>query len=84
MSVDRKRTETVYAIILELVEGGLQQLRPGNVNSVLRERGQPMGTWEVRGEFSILQAQGLIDLDTATGDWQVTENATRKTQSVSG
>jgi repressor of nif and glnA expression len=84
MSVDRKRTETVYAIILELVEGGLQQLRPGNVNSALRERGQPMGTWEVRGEFSILQAQGLIDLDTATGDWHVTENATRKTQSVSG
>lgn len=81
MSVGRKRTEIVYAIILELVEDGLQQLRPGNVNSALRERGQPMDTWEVRGEFSNLQARGLIALDTATGDWHVTKNAAR---SVSG
>ena len=78
MSVDRKRTEIVYAVILQLVKGGESELRPGNVNSVLRERGQPMGTWEVRGEFSNLQAQGFIDLDEATGYWHMTENAAQE------
>ncbi len=81
MSIDRKRTEIVYAVILQLVKGGESELRPGSVNSILRDRGQPMGTWEVRVELSNLQAQGLIDLDEATGYWHITENAVREKQS---
>ena len=84
MSTDRKRTETVYAIILELVQGGLEHLRAGNVNDTLRERGQPMGSWEVRGEFTNLQAQGLIELDETTGDWHTTENAPQTKRTDSG
>jgi hypothetical protein len=84
MSTERKRTETVYAIILELVQGGLEHVRPGNVNDTLRERGQPMGGWEVRGEFTNLQAKGLLELDEATGDWHTTENTPENKRTVSG
>ena len=57
MSIEKRRTATVYGIIRELFADGKTSVRPGDVNSVLRERGMPMGTWEVRAEFSSLEAQ---------------------------
>ncbi len=72
MSLERKRTETVYEIVRELVDGGREAFRPGDVCSVLRARNQPMGAWLVRGEFHILAEQGLIKLNPETGDWRLT------------
>ena len=69
MSVERRRTEVVRGIIQELFAGGRAQVRPGDVNSALRERGMPMGTWEVRAEFTRLEAEGAIKLDPATAGW---------------
>ena len=60
MSKEHPRTETVYQIIRELFANGKTSIRPGDVNSVLRERGTPMGTWEVRAEFSQLERIGRI------------------------
>ncbi len=74
MSIERKRTETVYAILRELVEGGRSVFRPGDVCSVLRERNQPMGAWLVRGEFHVLARESLIELNPETGDWRLTGN----------
>jgi len=69
LSVEQRRTKLVYASIQELVTAGTSEFRPGDVNSALRRDGQPLGTWEVRGEFAILAEQGVIELDPATGLW---------------
>lgn len=78
MSNEARRTKTVHTVIQELVEHGRTAFRPGDVTSALRERGQPMGTWEVRGEFSILEERGLISYDADTGQWSVAKKARRK------
>ena len=75
MSIEHKRTETVYGIVLELAENGQPLFRPGDVCSVLRQRNQPMGAWLVRGEFHVLQEQALIELNPETGDWRLTDNS---------
>lgn len=69
MSIEKRRTELVRAVLVELFANGLQRVRPGNVNAVLRERNMPMGAWEVRAEFSHLESEGALVLDEPTGDW---------------
>jgi hypothetical protein len=69
LSIKHRRTKTVYAVIQELTAQGHGTLLPGDVTSALRERGQPLAAWEVRREFSVLEAQGLVVLDEATGSW---------------
>ena len=78
MSFEKRRTATVQSIVEELFTNGRAQLRPGDVNTVLRERGMPMGTWEVRAEFSKLEAQGLISCDAESGLWYLTSNDTQQ------
>jgi hypothetical protein len=65
----------VYAVIKELVAGGKACVRPGDVNAVMRERNSPAGTWQMRAEFSKLEAQNLIRCDADTGDWYLTESS---------
>lgn len=78
MSIEQRRTEEVYGIITELVANGKTALRPGDVNSALRERGAPMGTWEMRAVFSELEQEGRLVCDEESGDWHLTENASLK------
>lgn len=73
MSIDRKRTETLYALICQLAEAGHAEFRPGDLCALLRERDQPMGAWLVRRELSTLEAQGLVAIDPASGLWRRTE-----------
>ncbi len=72
MSIERKRTETLYGLICEVVQAGQSEFRPGDICSLLRERNQPLGAWMVRREFSALEALGLIAIDPATGFWRRT------------
>ena len=65
----------VYSVIQELVGNGKATLRPGDVNALLRERDTPLGTWEVRAEFSRLEREGRIACNEETGDWFLTESA---------
>ena len=83
MSTDPRRTQLVLRIFKELTaqEQGRDGLRPGDINARLRELGIPMGTWEVRGEFSVLEASGDIILDEATANWLLAE-ATSARQSA--
>jgi len=74
LSIERKRTETVYGVLRELAEGGRPVFRPGDVCSVMRERNQPMGAWLVRGEFHVLEQESLIEPIPETGDWRLTGN----------
>ena len=78
MSIERRRTEEVYSIIQELVADGLSSLRPGDVNSALRERGAPMGTWEMRAVFSELEQEGRLACDADTGDWHLIDSTSLK------
>ncbi len=78
MSIERRRTETVYSIIQELFEQGRSAVRPGDVSDVLRDRGSPLGTWEIRAEFSILEAEGRLTCDEDSANWHLTENSALK------
>ena len=78
MSTDQRRTETVYNVIKQLIADGKTTVRPGDVNAVLRERNAPMGTWQVRAEFTYLETQDLLVCDPETGDWRLTENTSLK------
>ena len=75
-SFEKRRTHTVKSIIETLLSEGRSVLRPGDVNAVLRARNMPMGTWEVRAEFTRLEAEGLLVCDAASGDWHLAEGAT--------
>ena len=77
-SFEKRRTATVAAVIAELVADGKEALRPGDVNTVLRSRDMPMGTWEVRAEFVKLEKMGELQCDADSGDWFVTETASLK------
>ena len=74
MSNRQIRTEAVYAVIQELFAGGKIAVRPGDVNSALREQDTPLGTWEVRAEFARLEQLNRIECDADTGMWSLTEN----------
>ena len=78
MSNERRRTKTVFAVIQELVEQGRSTFQPGDVASALREGGQPLDAWEIRGEFSILQADGMIVLDAGSAQWSLSEAASKQ------
>lgn len=73
MSIEHRRTEAVYAVITELFADGRTTIRPGDVNDVLRGQNSPLGTWQVRAEFSRLEADGRLVCDEATGDWRLVE-----------
>ncbi len=78
MSFEKRRTATVASVIADLVANGKTTLRPGDVNAELRERGKPMGTWEVRAESTRLEALGEIQLDAASGNWQLSADTSLK------
>lgn len=71
MSLAQRRTNLVLAVIEELVEQGRREFRPGDVVSRLRERNQPLGAWEVRGELSNLEAEGVIEVNAETALWRL-------------
>ena len=71
MSLAQRRTNLVLSVIEKLVAEGRPEFRPGDLVSRLREQNQPMGTWEVRGELSNLEAAGLIELDAQSGSWRM-------------
>lgn len=62
-------------MIEALTESGVTEFRPGHIADKLRESGQPMLTWEIRGELSRLEAAGLIAADEKTGAYQLSKTA---------
>lgn len=71
MSLDQRRTDLVATVVEAVVAQGNGEFRPGDVVSLLRQRNQPMGTWEVRGELSKLEAAGMLENDPETGRWRL-------------
>ncbi|MEZ5560186.1 MAG: hypothetical protein R3E86_16780 [Pseudomonadales bacterium] len=79
MSIQHRKSQLILAIIDELVATGREEFKPGDLTSRLRERNQPMGTWEVRGLLSQLAGEGAIEIDAASGRWRRTTDRSRKT-----
>ena len=78
MSISHRRTKLVFATFEELVGEGRTEVRPGDITNRLRERNLPLSYWEVRGELSNLEAEGLICVHAETGAWQLAPKAARK------
>ncbi len=79
MKTLHKRTRLVLDAFEQLTADGAADLRPGDVAALLREKEQPLGAWEVRYEFSSLEAEGLISCETDTGTWRLADGQSRKT-----
>jgi hypothetical protein len=78
LSIGHRRTKLVFSAFEELVGQGRAEIRPGDITTRLRERNQPLSTWEVRGELSNLEAEGLIEVHAETGAWRLVAEAARK------
>jgi hypothetical protein len=78
LSIGHRRTKLVFSAFEELVGKGHTEIRPGDITTTLRERNQPLSYWEVRGELSNLEAEGLIEVHAETGAWRLAAPAARK------
>lgn len=75
LSIDQHRTDHVYAVIKSLVDAGHSEFRPGLIADTLREAGEPMLSWEIRGELARLEAAGQISCNPTTGAYSLTGSA---------
>lgn len=73
MSDDRRQIDLVLRVFKELAAASANGVSTGAVNVRLREIGEPMGTWTVRGAFSTLEAEGEIVIDEQTGAWYLAD-----------
>ena len=83
MTTDRRHIDLVLRVFKELASAGTGGITPGAVNTRLRELGEPMGSWEVRGAFTTLETAGAIVIDQQSGAWYLAEDRA-KTQKRRG
>jgi len=76
LSERARRTKTVFDAVAALGQAGIESFGPGDVTAHLRAEGTPYGAWEVRGELSILERLGLVELDEETASWRLVNGAT--------
>jgi len=72
MNEELRRLNTVQSAIEAVVAAGQESFRPGDVASHQRQAEDPIPVWQLRQTFQVLQAQGFITLDEATGNWHKT------------
>ena len=66
-------------MILEILgDSGNGEFRPGDVGTKLRAEGQPLDAWEIRGEFSTLESEGLITLEEESGAWTLAQDTAKR------
>lgn len=78
MSLAQRRTKLVLAVIEKITAEGCTDFRPGDITSRLRAQNQPLGAWEVRGELSNLEADGVVEVDAASGTWHLRTDKAQK------
>jgi hypothetical protein len=78
VTADRRRIDLVLRVFNDLVTAGADGVMPGAINERLRTLGEPMGTWEVRGALSTLEAEGEIVIDDNTGAWYPADKGTKR------
>ncbi len=70
MSIERKITQSLYGLILELEAHGQVRFLAGDLCDRLRQRNQPLGAWQVRRLLTTLEAEGLVACDPDTCEWR--------------
>ena len=78
MSTQQQRTKNVYKTIQEIAGDGEITFRPGDVGTKLRMEGQPLDAWEIRGEFSRLESDGLITCNEQSGAWTLAQDTAKR------
>jgi len=75
---DRRQTDLILRVFKDLVATGMDRVLPGAINDRLRRLSEPMGTWEVRGALSTLEAEGEIVIDEDTGAWYLADKGDKQ------
>lgn len=76
-SQSKERAQKVFAAIKQATDNNASNyFRVGTISETLRSGGFPLGSWEVRGEFTRLANDGFIVLDASTAQWQLTPSGT--------
>ncbi len=78
MSIQQQRTKKVYEAIREIGGDGDIAFQPGDIGMKLRAQGQPLAAWEIRGEFSILETEGLITCNEQSGAWTLVQDTAQR------
>ncbi|MCZ6616977.1 MAG: hypothetical protein O7E57_02500 [Gammaproteobacteria bacterium] len=78
MSIQQQRTKQVYDAIREITGNGDSAFRPGDVAGKLRAEGRPLEVWEIRGELSSLEGEGLITFNPESGAWTLAQATAKK------
>ena len=66
-------TKAIYEAVCRVVADGNDSLRPGDIVGYFRDQDRPLGSWEVRGQFSRLENLGLLKIDASTGIWELVD-----------
>lgn len=73
MSQPNERTQKVFNAIKKAVDNSASTpVRSGDISQILRDGGFPLGSWEIRAEFSALQSLKLLELNPAQATWSLT------------
>ena len=75
MSETLRLTKAIYEAVCRVAADGNVSLRPGDIVGYFRDQDRPLGSWEVRGQFSRLENHGLLKIDAPTGIWELVEGA---------
>ena len=75
MSETLRLTKAIYEAVCRVVADGNVSLRPGDIVGYFRDQDRPLGSWEVRGQFSRLENLGLLKIETTTCIWELVEGA---------
>ena len=70
VSIDKRRTGIVEAVIDEIIENGKAELKAGDVADLLRDKNDLISVWQLRAEFSFLEESGVNDFDSETALWK--------------
>lgn len=71
MGEERRLTRMIYDAFVAVVDSGQDEIRPGHIVQYMREQNNPLGIWNVNGEFSTLRSMGVIELDEDTATWRL-------------
>ena len=82
LSFHDRRTDLVFAVFSTLAaDKGTTGVAASEVIQALRQQGNPMSAWEVRGELTKLENMAAIELEESTARWRLPVSKTGESDS---
>ncbi len=75
MSLEKRQLDHIFQLVQALVSDGQAEFRPGHIAEALRERDEPMGTWQIRAALTALESAGLVEHDEERNYWSLSAEA---------